>query len=75
MVTITGTALQFEAPWSWLVALGTILLWIRSHYEAKIAGNGLSGICGIPGADQAVHTGSHLTQTVIAPLVGLTKNG
>jgi protein-S-isoprenylcysteine O-methyltransferase Ste14 len=37
MITITGTALQFAAPWSWLVALVVVLLlWIRSHYEEQV---------------------------------------
>jgi protein-S-isoprenylcysteine O-methyltransferase Ste14 len=37
MITICGTALQFQAPWSWLLA-GTVLLllWIRSHYEEQV---------------------------------------
>jgi len=37
MITIAGTALQFLAPWSWLIAAGVIgLLWIRSHYEEQV---------------------------------------
>lgn len=37
MITICGTALQFEAPWSWLVALVVVvLLWIRSHFEEQV---------------------------------------
>lgn len=37
MITIAGTALQFQAPWSWLVALAVVLLlWIRSHYEEQV---------------------------------------
>jgi protein-S-isoprenylcysteine O-methyltransferase Ste14 len=37
MITIVGTALQFAAPWSWLVALVVVLLlWIRSHYEEQV---------------------------------------
>lgn len=37
MITISGTALQFQAPWSWVLA-GTVmlLLWIRSHYEEQV---------------------------------------
>jgi protein-S-isoprenylcysteine O-methyltransferase Ste14 len=37
MITIVGTAVQFVAPWSWLVALAVVaLLWIRSHYEEQV---------------------------------------
>jgi len=37
MVTICGTALQFRAPWSWVLAvLVMVLLWIRSHYEEQV---------------------------------------
>src|SRR5471032_317526 len=37
MITITGTALQFAAPWSWLIALVVVaLLWIRSHFEEQV---------------------------------------
>jgi protein-S-isoprenylcysteine O-methyltransferase Ste14 len=37
MITICGTALQFQAPWSWLVALVVVtLLWIRSHFEEQV---------------------------------------
>jgi len=37
MVTIVGTALQFAAPWSWLIALVVVtLLWIRSHFEEQV---------------------------------------
>ncbi len=37
IVTIIGTAMQFEAPWSWAVALVVVvLLWIRSHYEEQV---------------------------------------
>ncbi|HMH64070.1 MAG TPA: isoprenylcysteine carboxylmethyltransferase family protein [Rhizomicrobium sp.] len=37
MITIVGTALQFAAPWSWVVALGVlVLLWVRSHYEEQV---------------------------------------
>jgi len=37
MITVCGTALQFQAPWSWLVALVVVvLLWIRSHFEEQV---------------------------------------
>jgi protein-S-isoprenylcysteine O-methyltransferase Ste14 len=37
MITICGTALQFQAPWSWLIALAVVvLLWIRSHFEEQV---------------------------------------
>jgi len=37
MVTICGTALQFAAPWSWVLAAAVLaLLWIRSHYEEQV---------------------------------------
>jgi protein-S-isoprenylcysteine O-methyltransferase Ste14 len=37
MITVTGTALQFAAPWSWVLALlVVILLWIRSHFEEQV---------------------------------------
>jgi len=37
MITISGTALQFQAPWSWVIALVVVaLLWIRSHYEEQV---------------------------------------
>ena len=37
MITISGTALQFQAPWSWAIALAVVvLLWIRSHYEEQV---------------------------------------
>ena len=37
MITICGTALQFQAPWSFLVAgVVMLLLWIRSHYEEQV---------------------------------------
>jgi protein-S-isoprenylcysteine O-methyltransferase Ste14 len=37
MITIVGTALQFAAPWSWLIALVVVtLLWIRSHFEEQV---------------------------------------
>lgn len=37
IITIIGTALQFQAPWSWVVALSVVaLLWIRSHYEEQV---------------------------------------
>jgi protein-S-isoprenylcysteine O-methyltransferase Ste14 len=37
MITIVGTALQFAAPWSWVLALlVVILLWIRSHFEEQV---------------------------------------
>jgi protein-S-isoprenylcysteine O-methyltransferase Ste14 len=37
MVTICGTALQFAAPWSWVLAAAVLaLLWIRSHYEERV---------------------------------------
>jgi protein-S-isoprenylcysteine O-methyltransferase Ste14 len=37
MITITGTALQFAGPWSWLIALVVVaLLWIRSHFEEQV---------------------------------------
>ncbi|HKQ10829.1 MAG TPA: methyltransferase [Rhizomicrobium sp.] len=37
MITIIGTALQFAAPWSWVLALLVVsLLWIRSHFEEQV---------------------------------------
>jgi len=37
IVTIIGTAMQFEAPWSWVIALVVVvLLWIRSHFEEQV---------------------------------------
>jgi protein-S-isoprenylcysteine O-methyltransferase Ste14 len=37
IVTIAGTALQFQAPWSWVIMLAVVLLlWIRSHYEEQV---------------------------------------
>jgi protein-S-isoprenylcysteine O-methyltransferase Ste14 len=37
MITICGTALQFQAPWSWVLAAAVLaLLWIRSHYEEQV---------------------------------------
>jgi len=37
MITVLGTALQFQAPWAWLIALVVVLLlWIRSHYEEQV---------------------------------------
>lgn len=37
MITIAGTALQFQAPWSWAIAaVVVVLLWIRSHYEEQV---------------------------------------
>jgi protein-S-isoprenylcysteine O-methyltransferase Ste14 len=37
MITIAGTALQFAAPWSWVIALFVIvMLWIRSHFEEQV---------------------------------------
>lgn len=37
MITIIGTALQFQAPLSWLIALVVVaLLWIRTHYEEQV---------------------------------------
>lgn len=37
MITIVGTALQFQAPGSWLMALTVVLLlWIRSYYEEQV---------------------------------------
>jgi protein-S-isoprenylcysteine O-methyltransferase Ste14 len=37
MITIAGTALQFKAPWSWLLAGVVIaLLWARSHFEEQV---------------------------------------
>ena len=37
MVTLSGTALQFQAPWSWVIAGAVmLLLWIRSHYEEQV---------------------------------------
>ena len=37
MLTILGTALQFAAPWSWLIA-GVVVtfLWVRSHFEEQV---------------------------------------
>ncbi len=37
IITIIGTALQFQAPLSWLIALVVVaLLWIRTHYEEQV---------------------------------------
>jgi protein-S-isoprenylcysteine O-methyltransferase Ste14 len=37
MITVIGTALQFAAPWSWVLALIVVtLLWIRSHFEEQV---------------------------------------
>jgi protein-S-isoprenylcysteine O-methyltransferase Ste14 len=37
IVTILGTAMQFQGPWSWAIALAVVtLLWIRSHYEEQV---------------------------------------
>lgn len=37
IITIIGTAMQFQAPWSWAIALTVVaLLWIRSHFEEQV---------------------------------------
>ncbi|MFO1247780.1 MAG: isoprenylcysteine carboxylmethyltransferase family protein [Alphaproteobacteria bacterium] len=37
LITILGTALQFAAPWSWIIAgMVVALLWIRSHFEEQV---------------------------------------
>ncbi|HVW75288.1 MAG TPA: methyltransferase [Rhizomicrobium sp.] len=37
IVTIIGTAMQFQGPWSWVIALAVVvLLWIRSHFEEEV---------------------------------------
>lgn len=37
MITVCGTALQFQAPWSWVLAcVVLVLLWIRTHYEEQV---------------------------------------
>jgi protein-S-isoprenylcysteine O-methyltransferase Ste14 len=37
IITIIGTAIQFQAPRSWLIALVVVtLLWIRSHFEEQV---------------------------------------
>jgi protein-S-isoprenylcysteine O-methyltransferase Ste14 len=37
IITIFGTAMQFQGPWSWAIALAVVvLLWIRSHYEEQV---------------------------------------
>ncbi|HKY18318.1 MAG TPA: isoprenylcysteine carboxylmethyltransferase family protein [Rhizomicrobium sp.] len=37
MITIVGTALQFQAPWSWVLAATVLaLLWARSHFEEQV---------------------------------------
>jgi len=37
IITILGTALQFQAPWAWMIALGVVaLLWIRTQYEERV---------------------------------------
>jgi protein-S-isoprenylcysteine O-methyltransferase Ste14 len=37
MITVAGTALQFKAPWSWLLAILVIaLLWGRSRFEEQV---------------------------------------
>lgn len=37
IITIIGTAMQFQAPWSWAIALVVVtLLWVRSHFEEQV---------------------------------------
>ena len=37
IITILGTAIQFQAPWSWAIAAVVVaLLWIRSHFEEQV---------------------------------------
>jgi protein-S-isoprenylcysteine O-methyltransferase Ste14 len=37
IITIVGTALQFAAPWSWIIAaMVVLLLWIRSRFEEQV---------------------------------------
>lgn len=37
IITILGTAMQFQGPWSWAIALVVVLLlWIRSHFEEEV---------------------------------------
>jgi len=37
IITIIGTAMQFQGPWSWVIALVVVaLLWMRSHYEEEV---------------------------------------
>lgn len=37
IITIIGTAMQFEAPWAWVIAVVVVtLLWIRTHYEEQV---------------------------------------
>jgi protein-S-isoprenylcysteine O-methyltransferase Ste14 len=37
IITIIGTAIQFQAPLSWLIALAVVgMLWIRTHYEEQV---------------------------------------
>jgi protein-S-isoprenylcysteine O-methyltransferase Ste14 len=37
IITILGTAIQFQAPWSWAIAaVVVVLLWIRSHFEEQV---------------------------------------
>jgi protein-S-isoprenylcysteine O-methyltransferase Ste14 len=37
IITIIGTAMQFQAPWSWAIAAVVVaLLWIRSHFEEQV---------------------------------------
>ncbi len=37
IITILGTALQFAAPWSWIIAaIVVVLLWVRSHFEEQV---------------------------------------
>lgn len=37
IITILGTAMQFQGPWSWAISLLVmVLLWIRSHYEEQV---------------------------------------
>lgn len=39
IITIIGTAMQFQAPWSWMIAIAVmVLLWIRSHFEEQVLG-------------------------------------
>jgi protein-S-isoprenylcysteine O-methyltransferase Ste14 len=37
IITVLGTAMQFQAPWSWAIAAVVVaLLWIRSHFEEQV---------------------------------------
>ena len=37
IITIIGTAIQFQAPLSWLIALAVVgMLWIRTRYEEQV---------------------------------------